>query len=145
MGAEDRPMSDEELAKGYREIEEVAQAMFTATADTAITVGEGHWDDLDPDVQRDLCKLAAAAIDRREQQRREQWERPTRVLICEAPEDFEGDLGDIAADYAIQGSLMLLADADEAYVFKGDKAAALKHRDRGVPSEVHVAIQRRSS
>lgn len=71
-------------------------------------------------------------------------QRPTGVLICEAP--IEGELAETPLDQlfpnqAVQGSLALLADADEAYVFRGDKAATLKHRDRA-PEDVHVAIQR---
>lgn len=68
-------------------------------------------------------------------------QRPRRILLLEVP-DNDIPLGDVRAGEAVQGSMSLLGDADEAFVFRGDKAAVLKHRDRA-PDDVHVAIQRR--
>jgi hypothetical protein len=68
-------------------------------------------------------------------------ERQRRILIVEATHPAEMNIN------AVQGSMMLLADADEAYVFHGDKAMALKHRDFDVREDafqVAVAIQRRT-
>src|SRR3954452_1871955 len=62
-----------------------------------------------------------------------QMDRPTRILICEGEHPAELNLD------AVQGSMTLLADADEAYAFSGDKATVLKHRDRA-PEDVHVTI-----
>lgn len=68
-------------------------------------------------------------------------DRPRRVLIVEAPGDefAVGEafkLGDV-----VQGSMSQVADADEVFVFRGDKAIAAKHRDRE-PEDVTVSIQR---
>lgn len=67
-------------------------------------------------------------------------ERQQRILIVEAEHPAELNVG------AVQGSMSLLADADEAYAFSGDKAACIKHRDFDIsadPFQVAVAIQRR--
>lgn len=69
--------------------------------------------------------------------------RPRRVLILEAPDDdfdlTEGlELGEV-----VMGSMSLVADADEVFVFRGDKAVAGKHRDNA-NDDVNVAIQRRA-
>jgi hypothetical protein len=69
--------------------------------------------------------------------------RPRRILLLEARDD-DTPLDEIKPLDAVQGSVELVADADEAFVFRGDKAVVLKHRDRA-PEDVHVAIQRRSS
>lgn len=70
----------------------------------------------------------------------EPTERQERVLIVEAEHPAEMNVN------AVQGSMSLLADADRAYVFSGDKAAVLKDRDRDIgsdPFSVAVAVQRR--
>lgn len=66
----------------------------------------------------------------------EPTQRQQRVLIVEAEHPAEMNVD------AVQGSMSLLADADEAYVFFGDKGATLKNRDFA-PEDVAVAIQRR--
>lgn len=68
-------------------------------------------------------------------------EQQRRILIVEGSHPAELNLG------AVQGSMSLLADADEAYAFSGDKAVCIKHRDFDVaadPFQVAVAIQRRT-
>lgn len=70
----------------------------------------------------------------------EPTERQERVLIVEADHPAEMNVN------AVQGSMSLLADADRAYVFSGDKGAVLKDRDRdidGDPFSIAVAVQRR--
>jgi hypothetical protein len=67
-------------------------------------------------------------------------ERQQRILIAEAAEESHLD-----SDYpmtAVQGSFSLLADADEAYVFHGDRAVCIKHR-AFAPFQATVTIQRR--
>jgi hypothetical protein len=66
----------------------------------------------------------------------EPTERQQRILIVEAEHPAEMNVN------AVQGSMTLLADADEAYVFCEDKATALKHR-HFAPEDMAVAIQRR--
>lgn len=184
-------MSETELRRMVEEIEEVAKVIFEALPSTTITVGES-WETLSDAEREGLGKLAAAAIDRRDEQlrraptfhlgvaevklltgdlsdhdgdaeagmaamlpldqRMRDWlavehdpaaePRPLRVLLLEAPEGAEP--AEVEPGEAVQGSMELLADADEAYVFRGDRVVALKHRDRE-PEDVHVAIQRRSS
>lgn len=68
--------------------------------------------------------------------------RPTRVLLLEAP-DNDKPLEEFKGDEVVQGSMMLLADADEVYIFREDKAVAWKHRDK-FQEDVHVAVQRRT-
>jgi hypothetical protein len=65
--------------------------------------------------------------------------RQQRILICEAEHPAEMNIG------AVQGSKNLLADADEAYAFSGDKAVCIKHRElnAGDPGAIAVTIQRR--
>lgn len=70
----------------------------------------------------------------------EPGERQQRILIVEARHPAEMN------ENAVQGSMTLLADADEAYAFFGDKAVCLKHRGFDVSEDafqVAVAIQRR--
>lgn len=67
--------------------------------------------------------------------------RQQRILIVEAEHPAEMNVN------AVQGSMTLLADADEAYAFSGDKAVCLKHREFDVGADafqVAVAIQRRT-
>lgn len=70
-------------------------------------------------------------------------EQQRRVLILEAPPSDE-PIGNIYGQDVVQGSLSLFADADEVYVFRGDEANCVKHRDESlVFSPLVVTIQRR--
>lgn len=68
--------------------------------------------------------------------------RQRRVLLLEA-RPGDDPIGNQFAEDVVQGSLALVADADEVFVFRGDEANAAKYRDRNlVFDSVAVAIQR---
>lgn len=70
-------------------------------------------------------------------------ERQRRILILEAPEGEE-PITNVFAQDVVQGSVSLVADADEVFVFRGDKGACTKHRDESslVINAPAVAVQR---
>lgn len=70
-------MSDAELRRMNDEIEGVAQAIFGALDRASITVtDENEWENVEERVKKDMRRLAAVAIDKRDQQFREGAEIP---------------------------------------------------------------------